>query len=168
MLLTRFITKKKYNLQNTLFIYLKSPLLLVVFRVDRLLNQIPITLCKASLVNGIIRGDEEHKVSLCADDLLFIWIGTRYIWAYLCLEIKSTQRYFFLINEAAHNHLLKLLPFKVSRDNLTYLGVNVTSRFGKLFKSNSSDLLTHTKLMFVGFSSLSLWLARYLHKNECM
>ena len=50
----------------------------------------------------------------------------------------------FPINHQASQLRLNV-PFKIARNNFTYLGVNVTRSYNQLFKANFAKLLEQTK-----------------------
>ncbi len=129
-----------------------------------------IALCSLPGFKGITRYGKDQKVSLYTDDLLlFISKPTESVPHILktlecfgnisCYKLNLDKSEVFPINEATGTSLLSTLPFKVSKKGFTYLGVAITDKFNKLFKSNFETLFTCIKEDLHRWSSLPLSLA---------
>lgn len=125
---------------------------------------------RSSHMKGIIRGDLAHKLSLYADDLLlFVSDPDRSIPCVLDLlkefglvsgyKLNFHKSELLPINSAAKAYQLSKLPFKISLDNFTYLGICTTKNYSDLFKSNFSFLMDRVSEDFHRWSLLPLSLA---------
>lgn len=123
-----------------------SPLLFAVA-----IEPLAIALRQNSKIAGIIRGGQEHKVSLYADDLILyisdpsnslphvlkIFDIFRKLSGYK-LNLQKSEM--FPINNAARELPTTSFPFKVSH-SFTYLGIHIPNSFSKLFAENFPRLL---------------------------
>lgn len=119
-------------------------------------------------ISGVLRGGTEHKVSLYADDLLlYISNPNTSLPAVLALLKKFSlfsgyklnlhkSELFPISHRASQLHLN--VPFKISKNSFTYLGVSITQSFNNLFKANFTKLLEQTKKDLSKWSPLNLTL----------
>lgn len=111
----------------------------------------------------------EQKVSLYADDLLYISDLDRSIPTALGVlksfgsisgyKLNLSKSEIFPLNSAARNYPLHNFPFKISQHRFTYLGVCITDTFKDLFKFNFANLLLQMEKDFEHWSLLPLSLA---------
>lgn len=137
-----------------------SPLLFVLA-----IEPLAIALRCNNSIQGISRGGLTHTVSLYADDLLL----------YVTNPITSTPEILRILQEFGNISGYKLnfnkseyfpissnakeypnLPFKLSAESFTYLGVKVTKSYYSLFKCNLTPLLEQCKQDIKRWSVLPL------------
>ncbi len=130
-----------------------SPLLVAVA-----IEPLAIALHQNSKMAGIIRGGQEHKVSLYADDLLlYISDPSKSLLHVLKIvdmfgrlsgyKLNLQKSEMFPINNAARELSAASFPFKVSH-SFTYLGIRVPNTFSKLFTENFPRLLERVEQDF--------------------
>lgn len=106
---------------------------------------------QSSNFKGITRHGTEHKISLCADDvLLYVTSPTSSIPQIISLlkefgifsgyKLNMSKSEFFPITPASCRDSSSI-PFRVVREGFKYLGVQVTRSFNNLFKANFYPLL---------------------------
>ena len=142
-------------------------------------------------ITGINRGNMEHKLSLYADDLLLYVSNAE---TAIPLILSLLQRFGEISGYKLNlrkSELLPLnmdtsiienirLPFKVTMDSFSYLGVTVTKNFKDLFRQNLGKLLIQTKQDLANWNPLYLSiigrvnaikmtvLPKYLYLFQCL
>lgn len=112
--------------------------------------------CFDRRLTGVIRENQDQKVSLYADNLLLYISDPANSLShvlYILDQFHNLSGYklnlqkseLFPINEAARQSSFSSLPFKVS-NKFTYLDVNVVDKFFNLFSANFLPLLKQTEL----------------------
>lgn len=110
------------------------------------IEPLSLALTHASLVKGVIRENQEQKVSLYADDLLLYILDPANSLPHVIhildqfhnlsgYKLSLQKSELFPINETTRQYSFSSLPFKVS-NKFTYLGVNVVDTFSNLFSAN--------------------------------
>ena len=119
---------------------------------------------------GIGRGGQTHKLSLYADDLI-LYLSDPHVSIPRGLDLISnfgkfsgykinlSKSLLFPINDLARRMSFGVYPLRVTDDSFTYLGVNVTRKYGDLFKQNFKPALDKAKQDLVRWSTLLLSLA---------
>lgn len=118
-----------------------------------------------NLINGIVRGDLEHRLSLYADDLLlFVSKAETTIPQIIDLlhtfgnvsgyKLNMQKSELMPLNLSDSTLERNKVPFKIARDSFTYLGVTVTKAFSDLLNQNFGKLLIQTKQDLTTWSSL--------------
>ena len=137
-----------------------SPLLFVLA-----IEPLSIALRNNGKIEGIVRGGLTHTVSLYADDLLLYVTNPvtsvpevldvlEHFGKISGYKLNYNKSEYFPINKTAE--LYPNLPFKLSANSFTYLGVKVTKSYHHLFKNNFASLLEQTKKDIQRWSILPL------------
>ena len=74
-------------------------------------------------------------------------------------KINLQKSEVFPISSLARTYPFHTLPFKVTHDQFTYLGVQITNSIGRLFKENLNPLLTKVEQILKRWMLLHLSLA---------
>lgn len=142
-----------------------SPLLF-----DLAIEPLAVALRSAEEFMGVVRGGQNHKLSLYADNLL-LYLSDPCTSIPNALEIMSsfgeisgnrinfTKSLLFPINDQARHMSFEAYPLKETRDTFTYLGVSVSSKYRDLFKHNFKPALERAKQDFTRWSALPISLA---------
>lgn len=107
---------------------------------------------RSSQIQGISRGGIEHKVSLYADDLLVflscpdksipIVLSVLNVFGHISgYKYNLHKSKLMPVNAVATAYPLSKLPFRISLDHFTCLGICVTKTYSELFECNFSPLL---------------------------
>lgn len=140
------------------------------FLFDLAIEPLAVSLRCSNDVVGIRRGAREYKLSLYADDLLlYISNPSTSLPAVLALldqfghisgyKINPTKSILFPANEAASNLDYSHVPFRVEKNQFTYLGVTVTRKYEDLFLKNFVSLSSQIKTSLQQWSPLTMSLA---------
>lgn len=139
-----------------------SPLLF-----DLAIEPLAVALRSAKELTGVVRGGQNHKLSLHADDLI-LYLSDPCTSIPKALEIISnfgeisgykinlTKSLLFPINDQARQMSFEAYQLKETCDNFTYLGVSVTSKYRDLFKHNFKPALERAKQDLSRWSALPL------------
>lgn len=142
-----------------------SPLLF-----DLAIEPLTIALRRAKDLVGVVRGNQIHKLSLYADDLV-LYLSDPGTSIPKALEIISsfgeisgykinfTKSLLFPINDQARHMSFGAYPLKETRDSFTYLGVTITRKYSDLFKHNLKPALERVKQDLTRWSALPISLA---------
>lgn len=122
-------------------------------------------------ISGILRGEVEQRVALYADDLLLFLsnlssslpnvLSTLSAFGAISgYKVNYDKSEIFPLNTAGRTFISQTnIQFKVVSDKFTYLGIQVTDKFERLFGANFDPLLTRTKQDLKRWSLLPLSMA---------
>lgn len=121
-------------------------------------------------IKGIFRGSQEHKISLYDDDVLLYVSDPLSSIPYILNMRKEFGRFsgykhnfdkseLLLITPAVRQLSFHSLPFKVTNNQLSYLGVSITKSHSQLLKANFTPLLDRNRQDVIRWSSMPLSLA---------
>ena len=125
---------------------------------------------------GIMRGQREHRVSLYADDLLYVsdplesmakimdLLGR--FGAFSGYKLNVGKSKVFPVNELAQRANLGGMTFKVARERFRYLGIQVMREWTGLHKWNLAKLVEEAREDFKRWDTLHLTLARQGSSGE--
>lgn len=141
-----------------------SPLLFAIA-----IEPLSITLRTSPLMQGIRRGDVEHRISLYADDLL-LYVGNPManipniisildnFSSFSGYKLNYQKSVCFPVNSLATQLKQADIPFSFSQSGFKYLGVNITRSYSALFSENFDQLITQTKKDLLRWNKLPLTL----------
>ncbi len=129
------------------------------------IEPLAILLRSTSDIQGISRGDREHKLSLYADDLLLfvadphnslphVMTALEHFGRISGYKLNLSKSELFPINRIAKNMYFTPYPFAVAPDKFTYLGVVVSRNISELFKLNFTPILEQTRISLEKWSKL--------------
>lgn len=124
-----------------------SPLLFVLA-----IEPLAISIRNEANLSGITIGDQEHRISLYADDvILFLSKLSTSIPAILQLinrfgkfsgyNINDTKSSILFLNKEERSNPVIRSPFFNAREGFTYLGVKITPQINKVVKANYDPLM---------------------------
>lgn len=155
------------------------------------IEPLSIALKSASFSYGIIRCGSEHTLSLYADDLLLfisdpistipqtIELLDRF-WTFSGYKLNFSNSECFPANNLALLIPDMYFPFRMSRSNFKYLGVNICRQLSDLYKNNFPPLIDELKLDMERWNSLHITIAgrvnciqmnvlpRFLYLFQCL
>lgn len=142
-----------------------SPLLFAL-----VMEPLAISIRHCTDIKGIFRGSQEHKISLYADDILLYVSDPLSSILHIFNMLKEFGRFsgyklnlekseLLPITPAARLLSLHSLPFKVTNNQLSYLGISITKSHSQLLKANFTPLLDRTRQDLIRWSSMPLSLA---------
>ena len=128
------------------------------------------TIRQCADIKGIFRANQEHKISLYADDVLLyisdpltsiphILTILKVFGSFSGYKLNLDKSELLPITTIGNQTSLLSLPFKVTNNKFNYLGVCITRSHSQLLKANFTPLLERTQQDLTRWSTMPLSLA---------